>query len=688
MTIQEEIQVIENNSNATFGCVTRVLKKHCYFYKKHRCSHLFWESSLPVKFLSEFESNNWLLELLLGYFSSPTNQNTVFIKQVAKNYPEDLVKSIKLSQVFYDDNWFERLSGVLDTNFLKEITYLRKLSKKWEQKASIHKNTLAQISHKRLFETAISKLEEIKNSSAILQNRNLLMKKEMNFCYAFNDLLNHKKDRDSDINDTISDEKIADVITFFNYHHSFKRQIEMYCAGYADCITRDVDYMKMETNESYSIHRANEDKLRFQERLAINKSMLDNQISTENIMNILKYGTVVEDIVKNITNILLEYFVGITVETNLQYFEYLKMPSVYTWRGHQIEIKKVFELLAEMNKLAGSEVLFIQNEKQLTQILALNLSYSEVKTKLIIDFLTTDLSEPNKEEINLLYKPFIKIDNQYFWLKSLLKDRRWDFWMHIRLSNENLYQTNKPSEDIEIALSQVFKNNEFDVPPQFLGLGKESKKKKKFKLSDGRAGEIDVLALKNGILFLIEIKTTSLGEGLVTHAKYNSQTFEFKASQQLDDAKQYVEESKFTTEFKEKFGFGGDEIKEIKTLIVSNIFEQDGIIVNKKHLKISLFGLLVILNNDFEIMLNICGKPFYQFEKNANMNDPYFRQGSEMHFPVSFNLWSGSECSANDLIDAINENKIWNFLDKMYDFSKSETIELTTFENFNKNWLG
>ena len=43
---------------------------------------------------------------------------------------------------------------------------------------------------------------------------------------------------------------------------------------------------------------------------------------------------------------------------------------------------------------------------------------------------------------------------------------------------------------------------------------------------------------------------------------------------------------------------------------------------------------------------------------------------------------------ANDLIDAINENKIWNFLDKMYDFSKSETIELTTFENFDKNWLG
>ena len=670
--IQElEIQELET-ADTTFEEVSRMLKKSKDLYKSNA---RFWNSRLTTKFLSEFKSNNWLLEFLLGYFSNPTNQNIIFTKQVAENYPKDLVKSIKLSQVFYEDDWFNHFESVLRNNsdsnllvFFKEIKFLRGLHQDWEKKASIHKNILAKISYEKLLEIAVYLLEEIKKPHKVQQNKNLAERTEMNVCYVLKELLNHKKGQTDNINNAISNKEIADVIDFIYSYHLFTIQVEKYCAGYVN--------FEGIPDKSYAIHRKNEYKSRFQERLIFTKSLEKFRKSSAPKSE------------KQILTEALYIATPVQIETNLQYFDYLKIPLEYTWQSSKIEMKKVFEIIATINN--STEIFIKFNSKEdLIQDLVSRLDYLEKETELIIDFLTTDLR--GDEKVDFLCKPFIKIDSQYFWLTSLLVNRKWGALMHTRLSKEDFCENEscnninkllrKACKDIEVVLTEAFENNDFIVLK-----GKKEFNFKDISLDDTRKTEIDTFAFKNGILFLIEIKITSRSEGLLDNVKYNAQTIEFKASQQLDYAKEYVESLK-ADKFKEKFGFDKSEIIEIKILVASNIYEHHNSMVNKKYLKVSIFQLLAILNNDFQY-LNQDKMSFYQYDKKINMNDTILNKAENLPFVQPFSLWSGEKCTANDLTEAIEQNKIWDFLDKMYDFSKSETIELTTFENFDKNWLG
>ena len=697
MTTQEKIkakiQKLEDNRNTTFGDVTCMLKKFDDLYKSKQHSHLFWSSTLTTKFLSEFKSNNWLLQLLLGYFSNPTNQNPAFTEQVAKNYPADLVKSIKLSQVFYDNNWFNHLSNALKThsnselsNFFKEITFLKTLNKDWKDNADEYTILLSWIPYEKLLARFSDIFYSQKNmfSTPVMANMNYAIEYTTNLCYVLNDLLNCKK-RNS-LNNKIptnatswqemgteEDEKIRNVIWFFVRYHNFKNIVDKYCVGYADFKEIRNNRMIIKTNESYVKYKENELKLIFIERLILEKQVKKN------------YGDLASKEEMDKKTIASAIAIPSLVESSLRYFQYLKLPEKYMWEGKEIEIKKVFQLLystAEEPTFFTQKsgwIVFNQKEDEIIKNLSLKLGFKEDETKLIINFLTTGLEDSGDENIDVLCKPFIKIGNEYFLIIDTSVRKSLGAAMHTRLNNEI-----KKSKEIQNALTEAAKGIECEILSVFKNNGHTIiEGNKDFELKNGKKGEFDIFAFKDGVLFLIEIKTSS-PKNLITRVKDYFQCIEFKASQQLDDAKQYVGESKFTTEFKEKFGFGGDEIKEIKILIASNTFEQHHTQINEKYLKISIFELLVILSNEYE-NLNELKMKFYLDEIRINEKDQNLKKNSSMLPIAPFSLWSGDKCSAKDLTEAIEENKIWDFLAEIYDF-KNKDVELPNWWDLPNLW--
>ena len=103
----------------------------------------------------------------------------------------------------------------------------------------------------------------------------------------------------------------------------------------------------------------------------------------------------------------------------------------------------------------------------------------------ILNYLTTDLSANRPFPIDLLTRPLIKIGNQYIWLSSLLRDRRWENIMHRRIVAEKPNQHVEQSAKIEKQLADTFVKANFNAVSSYCYKG----------------GEIDTLVYKDKTLY-------------------------------------------------------------------------------------------------------------------------------------------------------------------------------------------
>ncbi len=755
MEPKEFSQEIEALNDAPFKEVASFLRSKQF--RRSQCHEIFWKSPLPLKWTKELLALPNSLDLLFDYFSKPENAHASFLQEMAKQNQRLLEKAIKISKAYEIQSHWESFE-VFRTNqnqrlriFYKELDYIRKLTSDWQEKAEFHEGVIRGLDYEDIFIHTISYFEKFKRSEQTISNQSHLTSTEITLCYTLNNLLNIKqatiketggsikskytisafqkavKDTLPPLNtpegfiqgkylpeEAISPEKqlIREAIEFYFSFFAVGYQIDRYLCGYADFETIDELDATLKTNESFAVHWRNDRKSWFQEVLAMNKAGQKEAART--------YLSSTEE--------MYEKQNYLSAHSAIEYWKYLKLPrTIVTKEEGEIDFEQVFTLLiafsnylmpegrviitsqedkkegspvfpyfiAKRNKpekfghLFGDGYLYVIEEEKLEKNITQYFGWNTQVVRNLLDFLTTDLNSNNSSKIDFLSRPLLKIGTQYIWLSSLLRDRRWDVIMHRQMAAKTLFNQPNQSKEIEMGLADSFKKAGFNaVAGCEYNKGKDDE------------GEVDTLAFKDNVLFVIELKTTYLEEKLLRYAWYHAMKFEYKAIEQLTRHLEYIEANFEAVRSIPELGIDCElEELEIIPLIVSNIFEFDHLWIKGQYRKVSLFELLVILHNDLYESLHNRLASFLSGEEadflassviqSFNQNNPYFKKGVPgQAAKEEYSLWSDSEfCSPEDLVNAIREGKVWKGLDEMMDPPSGGSFEIGRFDKGRK-WLG
>ncbi|MCB9295229.1 MAG: hypothetical protein H6559_19225 [Lewinellaceae bacterium] len=756
MEPQEFSQEIEALNDAPFEEVAAFLRSKRF--RKSKCHEIFWTSPLPSKWAKQLLVLPNSIDLLFDYFSKPENVNPTFLQEMAKQNHRLLEKAIKISKAYDIQSHWESFEGFRTNQnqqlriFYKELDYIRKLTSDWQEKAEFYEGVIWGLDYEDILIHTISYFEKFKRSSErTIGKQSLITSTEITLCYTLNNLLTIKqaaiKETGESIKskytisafkkaiqdalpplnspegviqgkylpeETISPEKqlIREAIEFYFSFFTVGYQIDRYLCGYADFEFIDELEATLKTNELFLTHWRNDKKSWFQEVLAMNKAAQKEEARTYLSSNKEMYEK---------QNFL-------AVHSAIEYWKYLKLPHTITTKEEgEIDFEQVFTLLkafsnylmpegrkifipqhdaeergsslpyfvAKQNKpekfgrLFGDGYLYVVEEKKLEKNITEYFGWDTQAVRNLLDFFTIDLSSNTTSEIDFLSRPLLKIGTQYIWLSSLLRDRRWDVLMHRRMAAETLFNQPDQSKEIEMGLADSFKKAGFNaVAGGEYNKGKDDE------------GEIDTLAFKDNVLFVIELKTTYVEENLLRYAWYHAIKFEYKAIEQLMRHQEYIETNFEAVKSIPELGIDC-ELEElvIIPLIVSNIFEFDDLLVQGQYRKVSLFELLVILHNDLYESLHNRLASFLSGEEadflassviqSFNQNNPYFKKGTPgQATKEEYSLWVNPEfCSPEDFVNAIKDGKVWKGLDEMMDFRSGESLEIGRFDKGNK-WLG
>ncbi len=222
-------------------------------------------------------------------------------------------------------------------------------------------------------------------------------------------------------------------------------------------------------------------------------------------------------------------------------------------------------------------------------------------TNNLIQLISLDLKNINsinkfKPYLNIIGKPFIKINDFYFCFDSIIGEG--SSQTNILL---NIMESNRLAHSI-IEKNEVEKM-ESSICNQFIEAGfKNSICKVEFK-SETIKGDIDIIVYEKGVLLCIELKRSKIRFHL-SEIKDEYENSLNKASSQLDKVTSYIRNNynQFVNQNLKAINIEENECSQLKiyTLIVSTSFEYDHELINNKHLKISLFELKNILDSEIK----------------------------------------------------------------------------------------
>lgn len=190
----------------------------------------------------------------------------------------------------------------------------------------------------------------------------------------------------------------------------------------------------------------------------------------------------------------------------------------------------------------------------------LNVSITKQQVISIFDFFSTDINSKNNKEINLLKKPFIKNGDKYIWGYSSLKFKDLSKILTMNIFANPQIKENfikKKADKFEEKISDLFKLAEF---------------KSTFKVTPKKSEQhdIDVVAYKDGYLFVVETKITYF-RSTYTEIQLHTEGALKKAEEQLKLRIKDID--KYMNNIKTKLGIKKAEIKKIIPLIITNSFE-------------------------------------------------------------------------------------------------------------------
>ncbi|GAK89672.1 hypothetical protein JCM19297_294 [Nonlabens ulvanivorans] len=541
-------------------------------------------------------------------------------------------------------------------------------------------NNSLRVSHRSILIDLLNIILEIKYNHII--NNKLKVENSNSVDYFQNVSVNDYQDLKNDF---------REVIEFYFAKHDCEYQINKYLTGFADFEYIDGLNSILKTNDEHSLYRKTLDKSKYDETYLTNR-VIEN---SSQILDLKKLPSFWDKEFK--LNLL----------SSIEYYKFLNIPLEISIDSKEIDLKKVLHLLKTFSLLFNPQptttfngiVLHRETPKNFSNlfysdyIVSYEVSefvnkctnyfkWSKEEVKSILNFITTDFSINQNIRVDLKMKPLVKIGNQYFWLSNFMKDIRWEIPLHRKLVADEVLNSQRISDLSEVDLANYFREAKFSAINSHKYYFDEIK------------GEIDIIAYKDGVLFLCELKSTYVKEDIVRSSLFESRNFNFKASEQLDIAKEYVKNN--FHEIKNIKELNVDCTLEnllIETIIVSNVYQSDHLLFNRRHMKVSQLELSIILRNDkHEMLVSKLGTAFFDskleipIDKLMSLHEGNNSNIKEVDGQIQkedCNLWSHkSYCSPQDLISAIKENKVWRHQDDYKDYHIEE-IELGVY---NKNY--
>lgn len=696
----------------------RVYLKQTSYLKNNKDSKFFWQSTLPITWFSQISKELFLEELLFNYFRKQTIPNEAFLKLFFYSHKKyTLIKIIKLSEAFkYAEHWESFSVFQKDIQFkkiYKELQYIKTYREYWQTEAIAHNAFIKSLALEDILFQMTMCYEDFKQyTSKTIGNRSKKVSYEAILISLLNTFLEIKKkdlkqkgievENKYDVNYfkaipvedyQLLKDKFREVVEFHFTKYDEEYQIKKYLTSFAEFEEIEGLESILLTNKEHSLYRKTLEKGNYDEVYFTNK-VVENKTQLKEI--------------KALSNLWDKQF-KLDVLSSVEYFNFLNIPTLISSKKDtsNIDITKTLHVLKTFSlffmppdtmnfnrqsfqrqapesfkALYHSDYIVCFKEREFIDKCFNYFNFSKEEIINIINFITLDLNCDIGSNIEIKQNPLIKIGDQYFWMSTFMKDRRWEIALHSKLVKEDLINPNKISDQSENYISNIFKEANFKAISSL-----------KYKYNN-KSGEIDLLAYKGGVLFLGELKSTYVIEDMTKNSKYEARQFN-KASDQLDLAKDYV-----LNNFEEIKNLDGLNINckiedlKIETIIISNIYQADHVMINNKHLKVSLFELLIILKNDlYNMQVSKMGEALLDFKLElpidkmlnmSNRNNPYNKENNNTISKGTSNLWENErECSPKDIISAIKENKVWKHQDANTSFPFEE-IELTAYNKHHK----
>lgn len=689
----------------------RIFIKSTSYLRNTKIAYAFWSSKLPVKWFKKLASEPFFETLLSNYFKSLIKPNSEFLKLFfGSNKLPILKRVIKQNKAFNLQNHWESFTIFKHDSqlkvFYKELEYIKEYQKYWQSKSAKFNDIIESFALEDILFQMTMCYEDFKqNSNQFQGNWNNRISTEAILIDLINAFISVKlkslKKSTTKVTNTYSSDyfskitveeyqekkyKFREIVSFYFEKHDNEYQLNKYLSNYAEFDFIDGLEAELFTNDKYLEYRKTLSRGTYDETYLINKVIADKDKLSQ---------------IKGETEFWNKQL-QLNILASLEYFKFLRVPLTIEKDNQVICLKKVLRLLItfskflmpqgdmetngnrfELNlpksfkKLYYADYFVCFGEKELIRSCCEYFEWNKEEAKEIIKFLTTDLNNTALNIVDVKMNPFIKKGNQYFWLSSFMKDRRWEISLHRKLVNDALLDAKTQSDNSEVYLSKIFENAGFS-----------SVSGQRY-THEGKRGEIDVLAYKDNVLFVCELKSTYIVEDMLKTSRYERDKF-VKAAEQLDRAKTYIEENFEVIKVIKELKINCDiNDLTIETMIVSNSYQADHVFINNKHLKVSLFELLIILKNDLydmlhSKMLEVVFNDSFQFPiddvlKIYNQKNPDSIDTNNKYTKEQCNLWENdSYCTGKDIISAIKENKVWCNQDKNWHYRK-EVLELRVF---------
>lgn len=701
----------------------------------------FWKSPVPiVKARLLFKSRS-AGEFLYGYFGFDLNADTRITETVCGANPVLFIKNCKLSQAILKRPFYESLVVLKRSNipqlsiFYKEVTFLFETNYAWKKDREKYGEKLARFSIDEILINFTSYHEKFKRASKkVTNNRSELVSNEVHLCHTLSEMLKDlkKSAKDSKLTSSletlqfenlleqtlppinspeglahkvyIPKEEITDTkaairmcIEFYFAEKLFKNNLDKYCTGMADFETLNEEEATLRTNRKYILYARNDTKNKYIENYYGNAASLKNS-SKEKIADIQTWER------EQVLNTFRQQYETLGITTNnskltqqnlinsvelLSNFSKWIMPQGRTIINNPVEETKEGTIMEPMifRKEVPQEFLLRFKpaymvrigQKELIKKLADYFRWDTREVSNIVDFLTYDLNKTYSYPVEFICQPFLKAEDNYYWMSSLLRDRHWANLIHTRLVKDKLLDSKTQAAQVESRIASWFNEAGFAAIASFK-YGNEN-------------GEIDTLAYKDGHLLFVEYKTTYVSENLIREHQYDNDILEIKSAGQLTRAIEFYKNNFDFFQKREdlKINRQFDNIK-VHGLIVSNNFEADGTYKNEAFLKISLLELEVILKNRLYYLYNtpipgfLLNKgvdeylPLDALQLIINRNNLRLKDSHKMPSDKEvYNLWKGPSLTFERFYEILKNDEVWYYMDKNWQSNIIEEYHISKY---------
>jgi hypothetical protein len=726
----------------------------------------FWQSEYCIKHAKALLTDLRGTERLVAYFSKNEHANGNFIRAVFEINPLLLYNAARMSSIYDRDNHIVSLSFLSISRdsqlriLFKELSFLNGLWHRWLKDEIFYRSILCQYSYSEILVHFTSYYEKWKRSAPeALNNKTLNADMEVTLLNVLDMMLNAKqqenveddplKSNELDLssskkllvdalpplnppegilknkylpNEEIDLQKklIRETIRFYFDFHQFYHYANMYSGGYADFEYIDEIEGELLTNPTWFEWRRNDFKAR-QLKDLMHRSVIDKLDEHSFAVGISPPEREVQ--------------IGTTLDEENWHFLAL-CPKLFNENREEIDAWDCFALLRTLSKVlkpSGRNIAYSMDdgtshvmkqefpEKWLlfsepsylamfetddfSNKLSSILGWEKDRTTKVLSLLTTDLN--SSQSISVEGRPFLKSGGLVFWLSTFYSDREW-------------YQLFLASVQTDRNIRFGCKRNhtaELEIEKYFVDAGFKAKAEYELKSQSGDIVAVpDVLAFRDNTLFVIEYKLSHYDSDVSKAGRQQVKVFDFLAKTQITTTESWLRNNldlEVGSELRQLLGIKcAYSALTIVPIIVTNNFEHDGLLIDKRIRTTTLYELSVILRNNlydnlhapFEKMAKVYhGKlPTEKSEKAdefmlsfdfihrmSNSRNPFVKEDAPREYSkAECDLWEGKkECSAKRFLNIIDKELVWKFLDQSYRYGELIRMKMVPFHRQNSDIL-